>query len=814
MPNLFTKSQVFSFLASFFITFFLGLCVWSAFLYPDNIFGNIARQVHSIFFRASASGSLELKDFSPAKSEKQNEQNMEQNENEDNFIIGDENLGEYAGTGGIDPSLMLEQDLLDDIAERIDIIQQQIQEITKENQDIEDEQKIEEEPEEDLEENKEEPEEDAQTEEDNLEAEIRPSYSKILISEVQIGTEGDRKQEFIELYNPNDIEISLTDWYLRKKTKTGSDYSSFASGALFSGKNIFSKSYFLICREGYYSNGLCDIFTGQALSDDNSLALKNPNGEISDKLGFGEASDYELSPAQNPENGKTIGRKAISYRVEQDTDDNSADFEIQAPTPRAENITYVQLIAPVASASSGGGSPAPVIYPKILISESQIAPIGQRFFELYNPNDFDVDLTGWYIQRKTKTGDSWASFVSSTKFEGKTVSAKSYFLIASLDLNPDIDLDLTISDDNSFVLKDPSRDISDKLGFGLAQDFELNPVESPEENKSIGRKFLESRTEQDTDDNLSDFEIQEPTPRAENIKWQEPIAEEPPPVEETDITPPSVNFTLESAQNSLNFSINFTMEDILGVVTPSGIDSYIFRWQEEGGSWQEDSPVKVNEGPSFVNLIREFTEGQDEKTYYFQIKAKDTAGNESLWLPETPVSTKISIPKKVLINEIQIDSIDGDGGTDDDWVELYNPNDFDVDLSQWSIQRSPESGTIYKKNFGVGQKISAKEYFLIVRNDAKQELLDIADMACSALQLSDNNTVYLVKNQEEIADSNDLDIVDKVGFGITAFSSETSPALTPPDGKSIVRKELGQDTDDNSHDFIISDTPTPKADNF
>ena len=147
--------------------------------------------------------------------------------------------------------------------------------------------KVEEEPEEDLEENEEEPEEDAQTEEDNLEAEIRPSYSKILISEVQIGTEGDRKQEFIELYNPNDIEISLTDWYLRKKTKTGSDYSSFASGALFSGKNIFSKSYFLICREGYYSNGLCDIFTGQALSDDNSLALKNPNGEISDKLGFG-----------------------------------------------------------------------------------------------------------------------------------------------------------------------------------------------------------------------------------------------------------------------------------------------------------------------------------------------------------------------------------------------------------------------------------------------------------------------------------------------------------------------------------------------
>jgi len=381
-----------------------------------------------------------------------------------------------------------------------------------------------------------------------------------------------------------------------------------------------------------------------------------------------------------------------------------------------------------------------------------------------------------------------------------------------LDLNPDIDSDLTISDDNSFVLKDPNRDISDKLGFGLAQDFELAPAAGPEKGQSIGRKWdATNNIEQDTDDNLSDLEIQEPSPKALNTAY---VVPEEPPLILTDTTAPEVSFTLDALQTSLFFTINFEITDILGTVTPSGIDSYIFRWQEEGGSWQEDSPVKVNEGPSFANLTREFIEGLDEKTYNFQIKVKDIAGNESAWLPETPASTKISIPKKVLINEIQIDSIDGAGGTNDDWVELYNPNDFDIDLIQWSIQRSPESGTIYKKNFETGQKISAKSYFLIVRNNAKQELLDIADMACSALQLSDNSAVYLVKNQEDITDGNDSDIVDKVGFGITAFSSETSPALTPPDGKSIARKELGLDTDDNSQDFIISETPTPKADNF
>ncbi|MEK7562350.1 MAG: hypothetical protein AAB509_01575, partial [Patescibacteria group bacterium] len=123
---------------------------------------------------------------------------------------------------------------------------------------------------------------------------------------------------------------------------------------------------------------------------------------------------------------------------------------------------------------------------------------------------------------------------------------------------------------------------------------------------------------------------------------------------------------------------------------------------------------------------------------------------------------------------------------------------------------SPESGNIYKKNFEAGQKIIAKGYFLIVRNDASQNLLDIADMTCSALQLVENSTVYLVKNKEEVADGSDLDIIDKVGIGEKAFAPEGAYALVPPAQKSITRTG-GADTNDNNIDFIISDTPTPKS---
>ncbi len=67
----------------------------------------------------------------------------------------------------------------------------------------------------------------------------------------------------------------------------------------------------------------------------------------------------------------------------------------------------------------------------------------------------------------------------------------------------------------------------------------------------------------------------------------------------------------------------------------------------------------------------------------------------------------------------------------------------------------------------------------------------------------------MVKNQDKIESGDDLDIVDKVGFGEEAFSPEGNPAPNPPEEKSIERKELGIDTDDNKQDFEIIDIPTP-----
>ncbi len=165
---------------------------------------------------------------------------------------------------------------------------------------------------------------------------------------------------------------------------------------------------------------------------------------------------------------------------------------------------------------SSSGSGSATIYPKILISEVQIDPIGQRFVEFYNPNSTPVDLTDWYLQRKDSNDISWGTFVSSTNFAGKIISANGYFLISRQLANSDILSDITLSDDNSLALKNPNGEISDKLGFGNAIDPELLAIGNPASGQSIGRKVLSDGTEQDTDNNSFDFEIQTPTPKAQN----------------------------------------------------------------------------------------------------------------------------------------------------------------------------------------------------------------------------------------------------------------------------------------------------------
>lgn len=155
----------------------------------------------------------------------------------------------------------------------------------------------------------------------------RLTYPMLLINKVQTASASSTHDEFVELYNPNDVAVDLTGWYVQKKTKTAADFSTFAKADLFTGKRIDAHGTVTIAHPS--STVAYAVASVYGIANDNTLVIKNPNGDISDKVGWGEAGDCEGVCAVSPADGQAILRKVVDGVVV-DTDDNVNDFVLSA----------------------------------------------------------------------------------------------------------------------------------------------------------------------------------------------------------------------------------------------------------------------------------------------------------------------------------------------------------------------------------------------------------------------------------------------------------------------------------------------------
>ena len=275
------------------------------------------------------------------------------------------------------------------------------------------------------------------------------TYPKILISEVYLGSKNNSKDEFVELYNPNNEEIDLTNWYLQRKTKNAKNFSSYISSKLFSGKKISKNGYFLIVRENSSFKNLSDVITKNPLTSNNTLVLKNPNREIVDEINWKEI----------PLN-KSYGRKwkGNTYK---DTNNCELDFEIQKPTPKKRNLKENSF--PSGISSSAGGSTILAVggghqsqkesiqknqnsqvdfceipsnlEPSYQMIFSEIAWAGNQdnpydeWIELKNNSDKELNLTGFQILgRKIDSQKLSLKIILTGKTLGNTTSTKFYLL--------------------------------------------------------------------------------------------------------------------------------------------------------------------------------------------------------------------------------------------------------------------------------------------------------------------------------------------------------------------------------------------------
>ncbi len=178
-----------------------------------------------------------------------------------------------------------------------------------------------------------------------------------------------------------------------------------------------------------------------------------------------------------------------------------------------------------------------------------------------------------------------------------------------------------------------------------------------------------------------------------------------------------------------------------------------------------------------------------------------------------------SAANHIVISEIQI------GGTSstDEFVELYNPTSNSVVMENWRLQRKTAGGSVNNLVLNLDGTIPAFGYFLVAHPNYQGNVTPDIQYSASSSAIADNNTVLLYSDAG-------ITVVDKVGFGASVGDFETATfAANPAENGSIERKALatstaetmasggqdenlgnGNDTDDNSADFVMREISDPQ----
>jgi hypothetical protein len=171
-----------------------------------------------------------------------------------------------------------------------------------------------------------------------------PVVNELLLSTLQAGTmKSLSSEEFVELYNPCTTAVSLKGWSIRYRSAQNNQGTNNADTILVTdiNKSIAAGGYLLYAgsqyggsSDGSLAGGLSDSGGGVALVDKTTTIVDSiAYGTAISSHNFLEGTTVPKAPPQSVQPGKTLARTPNGH----DTDDNSADFMIATPTPKAAN---------------------------------------------------------------------------------------------------------------------------------------------------------------------------------------------------------------------------------------------------------------------------------------------------------------------------------------------------------------------------------------------------------------------------------------------------------------------------------------------
>lgn len=177
-------------------------------------------------------------------------------------------------------------------------------------------------------------------------------------------------------------------------------------------------------------------------------------------------------------------------------------------------------------------------------------------------------------------------------------------------------------------------------------------------------------------------------------------------------------------------------------------------------------------------------------------------------------TSKAATATHIVISEVQIE---GDTTTDE-FIELYNPTGTNIDITGWELFRKTAAIDAEEQLLATLSGTIVSHGFILVAHSGYSDAPPADITYDTIFNVSDNNSVILKDESSTV--------IDLVGMG-TATTKEGAAIDNPIDNRSIERKansistlasmapggedELGgngEDTDDNSTDFVRHISPT------
>lgn len=347
----------------------------------------------------------------------------------------------------------------------------------------------------------------------------------IVINEIMAGQSADADNEFIELYNRTGNDIDLTGFSLKKKTSGGTE-SSLVSASKMSGV-IPAYGFFLISSQKFKDAIAADLaYSGATyyISANNTILLYNKDGNLLDKVGYGNANDYETATTTNPENDKSISRVIVDSVIT-DTDNNFNDFEILASSTPSNSLSPKFIPTTITPEQPVENNAPTTTLPSVMENQNQnntdsnnIITIKEKYnigdvlinefvsdpadgdvewVELFDVSGKEIDLASWTIEDGTG---------AKTVLKDKLGSLKLFSLI----MNPKGNLN---NDGDVIILRDSYGSLIDKVVYGNWKDGSAN-APAAGDPYSVARKF----DGYNTFNNANDFSITScPTKGRENM---------------------------------------------------------------------------------------------------------------------------------------------------------------------------------------------------------------------------------------------------------------------------------------------------------